>query len=100
MPGKGKPFTKGEPRINREGRPPEPWSWSGLLREVAEQELKGKEKKKWIADALFKEALKGNMAAVKEFGDRIDGKAKQETKVEHSGSVSLTDLYDSTQEDE
>lgn len=76
MPGKGKPFPKGVSG-NPNGRPKAEWSWSGLLKEAAEQELKGKAKKEWIAESLFNQAIKGNVQAIKEFGDRIDGKPTQ-----------------------
>lgn len=76
MPKTSTSFQKGKSG-NPNGRPKSEWSWSGVLREVAEQELKGKEKKQWIAESLFQQAVKGNVPAIKEFGDRIDGKAKQ-----------------------
>lgn len=80
-------FKKGDPRINRKGRPPKDWTWAGLLRDLAEQlhEKTGVAKKEIIASALFKEAMKGNVMAIKEFGDRIDGKSKQTTDVTSGG---------------
>jgi len=70
-----KPGQSGNPKggIKKE------WSWSGLLRDLAD-EIDGKsglEKKQIIANALFKQAYRGNVIAIKEFGDRIDGKAQQ-----------------------
>lgn len=73
---------------NLKGRPKADWTWSGLLREVAEQmkinKLNGVEKprKQLIAEALADEAEKGNVQAIKEFGDRIDGKSKQSIEME------------------
>lgn len=42
-----------------------------------------------IADALLIKASEGDMSAIKEFGDRMDGKVIQQIdqKTEHSGSV-------------
>jgi len=70
-----KPGQSGNPK----GRPKKEWTWSGVLKEIAEREDKTnkKEYKTLAGEALFKEVLKGNVPAIKEFGDRIDGKAKQ-----------------------
>lgn len=66
---------------NPKGRPPASWSWAGLLKEFGDQEINGKTKKEWIAESLIKEALKGNIPAIKEFGDRVEGKAIQKSEV-------------------
>jgi hypothetical protein len=42
-----------------------------------EEQASGTHLKDLMGKALIKEALKGNVAAIKEFGDRIDGKPKQ-----------------------
>ena len=85
MPGgnTGNGFDKRPQDINKKGAPPRDWTWASILEQAAEQELKGKTKKEWIADSLVNQAIKGNVAAIKEFGDRRDGKAKQ--AVEHTG---------------
>lgn len=63
---------------NPKGAPKKPWRWAEVIRTVAERmDKSGKEYKVAIAEALLKEALKGNVAAIKELGDRLDGKAKQ-----------------------
>jgi|2_EtaG_2_1085320.scaffolds.fasta_scaffold65856_2 hypothetical protein len=77
MPGKGRPFKKGESG-NPKGRPKEPWTWAGVLKRLAEEEqVDGQELKDLMGKSLIKEALQGNVVAIKEFGDRIDGKSKQ-----------------------
>jgi len=87
MPGKGRPFKKGESG-NPNGRPPAEWSWSGTLRRLAEEEqAKGIQLKELMGKSLIKEGLKGNIPAIKEFGDRIDGKANQGVDLNHSGEV-------------
>jgi len=70
-----KPGQSGNPK----GRPKESWTWSGLLKETLEEldEATGQEKKYAIVKALYKQAVKGNIQAIKEYGDRIDGKALQ-----------------------
>lgn len=63
---------------NPKGAPKKAWRWAEVIRTVAERmDKNGKEYKVAIAEALLKEALKGNVAAIKEIGDRLDGKAKQ-----------------------
>jgi len=70
-----KPGQSGNPK----GRPKADWTWSGLLKETLEEldEATGQEKKYAIVKALYKQAVKGNIQAIKEYGDRIDGKALQ-----------------------
>ena len=90
MPGNtGNGFDKRKGDINMKGRPPEPFSWSGLLKQFGEQELEGKTKKEWIAEALFQEALKGNVPAIKEYGDRVEGKALQKNEVTGKDGTAL-----------
>lgn len=42
-----------------------------------------KKKLRALADKLVEKALEGDVSAIKEIGDRIDGKPKQQ--IEHSG---------------
>ena len=56
MPGKGKPFTKGDERINRNGAPRQPWTWAGVLKRLAEEEqADGLELKELMGKSLVKE---------------------------------------------
>ena len=75
-----KPGKSGNPK----GRPKAEWTWSGLLKETLEEldEATGQEKKYAIVKALYKQAVKGNIQAIKEYGDRIDGRAKQSIELE------------------
>lgn len=72
--------------INREGGPAKTHWWSELLKERAELEAEvrradGKmeklKNKEIMADALIEKAKQGDTAAIKEFADRIQGKAPQ-----------------------
>lgn len=63
---------------NPKGAPKKAWRWAEIIRSVAERmNTNGKEYMFVAAEALLKEAFKGNVAAIKELGDRLDGKAKQ-----------------------
>lgn len=77
-----KPGQSGNPK----GRPPKEWTWSGLLKEMMEQtEADGEPVKAKIARALKLKAYEGDVVAIKEIGNRIDGMPKQ--AVEHSGDA-------------
>lgn len=71
------PFKKGDPRINRKGRPRK----GGALTDLIKKELERREgdnirtNKEIIADILVKEATKGNLQAIDRIYDRIEGKA-------------------------
>jgi len=65
--------------INRDGAPPRTHWWSELLKERADAEdrMKKMKNKEIIADALIEKAKQGDIAAIKEFGDRVQGKSPQ-----------------------
>ena len=56
-----------------------------VARRAGKPDLKGIDD---LADALLNAAATGDIAALKEFGDRLDGKAAQ--AIEHSGFIAKT----------
>ena len=52
-------------------------------------DVKGKTKLDKIAAALVGEAVKGDVPAIKEIGDRLDGKVPQSVTGEGGGPVAL-----------
>lgn len=72
-------FEVNPQNINREGGPPRTHWWSELLieRAQAEDKMKKMKNKEVMADALIEKAKTGDIAAIKEFGDRVQGKAPQ-----------------------
>ena len=81
----GVPFTKDDPRINREGRPKETEE-TKIIRKARKQLIE--EYKDALAEALpvinpvlIKKALTGNVPAIKEIHDRVMDKAKQPTEI-------------------
>ena len=40
-----------------------------------------------LADALVRKGLEQDVAAIKEIGDRLDGKPTQDVAIEHSGEI-------------
>lgn len=77
-------FKPNDPRINRNGAPPKEWTMASLIREAAEEEDEtGTPKKLIIARKLVTLAAKGDMVALKELNNRLDGMPVQ--KNVHSG---------------
>jgi hypothetical protein len=60
------------------GRPPKEKSFANMLNiAIHEANDKGVTKLREVADALVKEAVGGNVIAIKEIADRLDGKVPQ-----------------------
>lgn len=73
----GIPFTKGDSRINRKGRPIKLPDLDTLLAEILSEPIQGKEAMKAILIALRKKALSGDVRAVELLLDRSYGKLRQ-----------------------
>jgi hypothetical protein len=78
----GKPFKKGDERINRKGRPKLPDLKEAMAKLLAE-EKDGKTALDAILAALRAKAAKGDVRAAQELLDRGFGRSKQ--TIEHSG---------------
>lgn len=71
-------FKKGDPRINRNGRPPAEWTMSSLYKEAGEEaDETGVPRKKIVAQKLWTLAQRGDVVAIKELNNRIDGQSPQ-----------------------
>lgn len=81
------PFEKGQSG-NPKGRPKDK-PFSDMLRiAIKEASAEGGTKLRAVADVLVNEAIKGNVQAIKELADRLDGKPAQ--ALEHSGAIEST----------
>lgn len=91
-----KGFENNPQNINRDGGPPKTHWWSILLKEKAEAEdrMRKLKNKELMAQALIEKCKTGDIAALKEFGDRVQGKAEQKSMIAGTLSVSLTKLFD------
>lgn len=79
-------FHTNPERINRKGAPKKEWTWAGLIRDAMERRnLDGESVKEAVADVLVGKAMEGDVAALKELGNRLDGLPKQ--SIEHSSDV-------------
>jgi len=62
--------------------------WSKIVRKLAVQEDYSKLHR--VANALYEKAAEGDVSAIKELGDRLDGKSMQENMVTGDGDNPLT----------
>lgn len=68
------PFSKGDPNINRNGRPPLGFSMRDEIAKALErQSLDGTPMKQGVAESLVDKALEGDIFAIKEINNRMDG---------------------------
>ncbi|MBU1092558.1 hypothetical protein KJ836_02735 [Patescibacteria group bacterium] len=71
-------FKPGDPRINRKGAPKKEWTMTALYKEAGDEaDETGVPMKLIVAKKLWKLASKGDVTAIKELGNRIDGMPKQ-----------------------
>lgn len=72
------PFQKGQSG-NPNGRPPREWTMAELIRDALneEEQQSGKSFKHLVAKRLAHMAVNGDIQAIKEINDRIDGKPVQ-----------------------
>lgn len=88
----GRPFPPGVSG-NPDGRPPKGWTWRDLLIEAAEEQeedpVTGEKTpiKKIMAKKLVAKGKEGDVPALKEFGDRIDGRPTQQTDITTNGEA-------------
>ena len=77
--------NKGNKHSSKENR-----MWGNIVRKLAIQE--DYKRLHVLAEKLYEKAAEGDMAALKEIGDRLDGKPTQQIDqtTEHSGEVTYT----------
>lgn len=74
----GTQFKKGQSG-NPNGAPKRAWTWSGELQKALEKKtLDGVAVKQGVAESLIDAALQGNVMAIKEMFNRMDGMPKQD----------------------
>lgn len=68
------------------GRPPSEKTFANMLRvAISEAHNEGGTKLRAVAQALVDKALTGDVPAIREIGDRLDGKVAQ--AIEHTGPL-------------
>lgn len=79
-------FNANPQNINKKGRPKEAWTMSGILKEaLEEQDETGTPYKLIINRKLRSLALQGDIVAIKEVNNRIDGQSQQKTDITSGG---------------
>lgn len=82
-------FHTNPERINKNGAPKKEWTMAGILHDaLEEQDETGVPFKKIIIKKLRTLAMRGDLQAIKEVLDRIDGKSKESLEVQ--GQVGFT----------
>jgi hypothetical protein len=71
-----KPFKKGDPRINKGGRP----KWKHITEMLKHED--NQEKLEQLVHVIYDKALGGDMRAVEFIADRLEGKVAQRLSVE------------------
>lgn len=84
-------FVRGDPNAgapvgNNNSIKSKPWR-DALNRAIAQQDGK---KLRAMADKLIAQAMKGDVSALKEIGDRLDGKAIQQVEAKVEGRIIIT----------
>lgn len=70
------------------GRPPSEKTFANMLRvAIKEAHSKGKDRLRAVADALVEKGIAGDVPAIREIADRLDGKVQQD--VELSGNITV-----------
>lgn len=65
-------------------------AWGRAIRRAVNSKTpEGKAKLKALADVLVDEAMGGNMVALKEIGDRLDGKPAQAISADVTGGLTI-----------
>lgn len=82
IPEGAKPFSKDDPRINREGRPPKLPELDAICADVLSRKEDGKTFAEQILLSYYKQAKKGNVAAGEALLNRAYGKVLE--KLEHT----------------
>jgi len=83
-------FKKDDSRINRNGAPLKDWTMTALYRQALEEmDETGVPKNKIIARKLIKLAEKGDVIAIKELNNRIDGMPTQKNEVDTTGELTI-----------
>jgi hypothetical protein len=70
------------------GRPPSEKTFANMLRiAIKEAHSEGKDRLRAVADALVEKGIAGDVPAIREIADRLDGKVQQD--VELSGNITV-----------
>ena len=89
----GHTFTKGDPRINRKGRPRKLPELDSLLVEILGRDAGGKTELHLIIEALLKKAKAGDVRSAEILLDRVYGKVPQAVTFDNLTTDQMEQLY-------
>ena len=95
------PFQKGISG-NPGGRPKKEWTWAKLLEEAGEEidPDSGKKFKEAVSKRLWIAAVNGNIVAIKELFNRMDGMPIQATEIEGEIHFTIDNSFKQLNKDE
>jgi len=86
------PFKKTGADANPNGRPKREWTVQGMIEDAMEQlGIDKKPAKKVVYQKLVSMAVKGDIQAIKEISNRLDGMPTQKQEVDNKHRFELTD---------
>lgn len=82
--------------INKNGRPPKDWAWAELLEDIGEEveEKTGKTFKQLVGRRLWLECVNGNVLAIKELFNRMEGLPRMKLEVNGKIDMKIPELID------
>lgn len=87
------PFKKGDPNINREGRPPKGKSFTDVINKILKETVnvngEEMEKKEAIMRVLVREASNGQQWAINALMDRVEGKPVQKVEQDVENTIKV-----------
>jgi len=93
------PFTKGDPNINRNGRPKKGFALNEAIEKASRKTIRdddGKRRKRLavLADTMWNIALKGDVTMLKYLADRLGGKPTEKVEIsgEEGGAIGIVFL--------
>jgi hypothetical protein len=100
IPEGAKPWKEGDPSPNPSGRPKGSKNLSTVLKEMLEEELEviidGVKVKKAFKDLIVRKLIKkandGDLRAIQEIFDRVEGKAKQEIQHDINTGIGIFNI--------
>ena len=81
-------FVKGQSG-NPGGRPKKEWTWAGMLEKIGDktEPKTGRKFKELVSERLWIECVNGNITAIRELFNRMEGMPKQQTEIQGAVNV-------------
>lgn len=91
-------FQLNPQNINKNGRPPKGWSWAELLEDIGEEVMEGDPNKRTfkqvVGRRLWLECAKGNVHAIRELFNRMEGLPRMKMEVDGKVDTRIPELIE------